>query len=89
MDAIDLRECQHDPPCGAPYCSACELLRMDTKLRTALEALSEARWFPITGCFSGDCPHTHGNECAEIMQAEAEKLSDQIQAAIDAAERSG
>lgn len=35
LEPADLRECEHDPPCGSRLCTACELVRLD---RRVLEA---------------------------------------------------
>ena len=64
-----------------------EKFQLATKLKTALETLNDARWFNAIACLTGDdCSHTRAEGCLSAICDEAEKLGDQIQAAIDAAQ---
>ncbi len=43
LEPADLRECQHDPPCCAEHCNACNLQRLDAVRDTMREAMARMR----------------------------------------------
>ena len=44
---------------------------------------SSESFYPVCGCFTGDCPHTNANDCIEFVKAyvgQMEKEDDQLRA---------
>ncbi len=71
LDAADLRECQHDPPCCAEHCNACNLLKIGALRDTIRAALG--RLHGVAGeTISGDGAIRHAEVLLERAMRQCE-----------------